>query len=109
MLVFNVAYYALDITSLYIDTLDHSVLMIAQSISFGIVGVLMGVAMLRLQKALGTIATVTGIFEIVAYACFVIVIFAAGGAILLIPTIIFEIIILYKIAQLVREKMEVSN
>lgn len=108
MLIFSVAYYALDIASLYFESLDHSVMMIAQSISFGIVGILMGIAMLRLQKALGTLATVTGIFEIVAYACFAIVVLAAGGAMLLIPTIILEIIILYKVAQLVKEKMDVS-
>lgn len=104
MLIFNVAYYVLDLTSLFFDGLDQSVILIAESISFGIVGILMGIAMLRLQKALGNLATITGIFEIVAYACFTIVIFAAGGAILLLPTLILEIIILYKVAQLVKEK-----
>lgn len=105
MLIFNIAYYALDIAALYYEPLTDNAIIILESISFGIVGVLMGIAMLRLQKALGTIATVTALFEIATYACFTLVFTAIGGAILLIPTIILEIIVLYKVTQLVKEKM----
>ncbi len=105
MLIFNVAYYALDIASLYYEPLNDGSILILESISFGIVGVLMGIATLRFQKALGNIAVVTGIFQIVTYAFFTSVVFAFGGFLLLTVTTILEIIILYKIAQLVKEKM----
>ncbi|MFT7072656.1 MAG: transcriptional regulator with XRE-family HTH domain [Patiriisocius sp.] len=108
MLVFNVAFYSIDITSLFFEPLDQSVILIAKLISFGVIGILMGVAMIRFQKPLGNIATITGIFEIVTYSCFLIVIFATGGVMLLIPTRILEIIMLYKIAQLVKEKIKES-
>ncbi|WP_432412572.1 helix-turn-helix domain-containing protein [Rasiella sp. SM2506] len=105
MLVFNIVYYALDIAALYYKPLNDAPILILESISFGIVGVLMGIAMLRFQKALGNIAIVTGIFEIVTYAFFSSIVFALGGFLLLNVTIILEIIILYKVAQLVKEKM----
>ena len=105
MLIFNVAYYSLDIASLYYEPFNDGSILILESISFGIVGVLMGIAMLRFQKALGNIAIVTGIFEIVTYAFFSSVFFALGGILLLNVTIILEIFILYKVAQLVKEKM----
>ncbi|MAZ72930.1 MAG: hypothetical protein CMC70_07260 [Flavobacteriaceae bacterium] len=106
MLIFNVAYYALDIASLYYEPLNDGSILILESISFGIVGVLMGIAMLRFQKALGNIAIVTGIFQIVTYALFVSVVFALGGFLMLTVTTILEIIILYKVAQLVKEKIK---
>jgi len=105
MLIFNVAYYAIDIASLYYEPLNDGSILILESMSFGIVGVLMGIAMLRFQKALGNIAIVTGIFQIVTYAFFASVFLALGGFLLLTITIILEIIILYKVAQLVKEKM----
>jgi transcriptional regulator with XRE-family HTH domain len=108
MLIFNVAYYTLDIASLFYEPLNDGSILILESISFGIVGVLMGIAVIRLQKALGNLAVITGIFQIVTYALFTSVFFALGGFLLLNVTIILEIIILYKVAQLVREKMDVS-
>jgi len=105
MLILSVVFYGMDIISLYFKPFNQAEIMIGQSISIGIVGVLMGIAMLRFQKALGNLAVITGIFEIVTYACFLTVIFAMGGGLLLLPTTILEIIILYKVAQLVKEKM----
>jgi transcriptional regulator with XRE-family HTH domain len=107
MLIFNIAFYSLDIMSLYYEPLNHASILIIESFSFGIVGILMGIAMLRFQKALGNLAIVTGIFQIVTYAFFTSVLFALGGFLLLTVTTILEIIILYKVAQLVKEKMSV--
>ncbi len=105
MLILSVAFYAIDIISLYFEPFNQAEIMIGQSISLGIVGILMGIAMLRFQKALGNIAIITGIFEIVTYACFLTVVLAIGGGLLLLPTTILEIIILYKVTQLVKEKI----
>ena len=104
MLIFSVIYYIIDIASIYADVLDHGIILIAESMVFGVVGILMGIAMLRLQKAIGNLAIVAGIFEIVTFACFATVILAMGGFVLLVPTTILEIIVLYKVAQLVKEK-----
>lgn len=109
MLIFNVVYYSLDIASLFYEPLNNGAVLILESFSIGIVGVLMGIAMLRFQKALGNIAIITGIFEIVTYALFSSVVFALGGYLLLNVTIILEIIILYKVAQLVKNKISSSN
>lgn len=105
MLILNLAFYTIDIMSLYFEPFNQAEIMIAQSISFGIVRILMGIAMLRFQKALGNLAVITGVFEIVTYACFLMVVFAMGGFLMLLPTTILEIIVLYKVAQLVKEKI----
>ncbi|WP_272852786.1 helix-turn-helix domain-containing protein [Altibacter sp. HG106] len=105
LLAFHTAYYALDIASLYIPALTHEAILMIESVSIGIVGILMGIAVLRLHKILGTTATLTGIFEILTYACFALVFTAIAGAVLLIPTLILEIILLYKVADLVQQKM----
>ncbi|HBR55490.1 MAG TPA: helix-turn-helix domain-containing protein [Flavobacteriaceae bacterium] len=108
MLIFNIAYYALDIASLFYEPLNDGSILIIESFSFGIIGLLMGIAVIRLQKAIGTIAIVTGIFQIVTYALFTSVFFALGGYLLLSVTIVLEIIVLYNVAELVKEKMNTT-
>tara|TARA_B100001146_G_scaffold225256_1_gene249068 strand:+ start:82232 stop:83137 length:906 start_codon:yes stop_codon:yes gene_type:complete len=105
LLAFQIAYYGLDIASLYISALNHEAILMIESISLGIVGILMGIAVLRFQKTLGTTATLTGVIEIITYACFALIVTAIVGAVLLIPTIILEIILLYKVAELVQQKL----
>lgn len=103
----NVMFYVFDFVSLFVDISDNyeSILM-AESLTYGIVGVLMGIAVIRLNKIMGNIAMVTGIFEIVTYALFATVVLAIGGFILLIPTLILEIILLYKAMQMIKEKQK---
>ena len=45
------------------------------------------------------------VIEIITYACFALIVTAIVGAVLLIPTIILEIILLYKVAELVQQKL----
>lgn len=101
----HVFFYGYDIMSLvFKNDAYFDAILIAQSIVFGVVGILFGIAVLRLHNTMGTIATVTGIFEIIMYAMFATVILALGGFIMLLPTTILEIVLLYKVATLVKEK-----
>ena len=99
-------FYTYDILSLYVGEIDYQVVIGAYSITFGILGILLGVAVIRLQNALGTLAKVTGIFEIIAYGCMATVILGIVGYIVLTPTIILEIILLYKISEMLKAKQK---
>ena len=79
--------------------------MVAEAIVFGIIGILFGVSVLRLKNALGSIAQTTGVFEIITYNLLLTVMFALAGLILMIPTTILEIILLFKITEIVKAKI----
>ena len=79
--------------------------MVAEAIVFGIIGILFGVSVLRLKNALGSIAQTTGVFEIITYSLLLTVMFALAGLILMIPTTILEIILLFKITEMVNAKI----
>ncbi len=102
----GVVFYTYDILSLYVGEIDYQVVIGAYSVTFGILGILLGVSVIRLQNALGTLAKVTGIFEIVAYGCMATVILGILGYIILTPTIILEIIVLYKISEMLKAKQK---
>ncbi len=102
----GVVFYTYDILSLYVGEINYQVVIGAYSVTFGILGILLGVSVIRLQNALGTLAKVTGIFEIVAYGCMATVILGILGYIILTPTIILEIIVLYKISEMLKAKQK---
>ncbi len=105
----NCIFYAYDILSLYFGTFDTEVLMGAEAVTFGIIGILFGISVLRLKNGLGTIATVTGIFEIVTYSLLVTIVLSFLGMFVLTPTIILEIILLYKVSEMLKEKQTEMN
>ncbi|MEW7277957.1 helix-turn-helix transcriptional regulator [Aquimarina sp. 2201CG1-2-11] len=102
----SVLFYAFDILSLYIGDLDYQFILGAEAIIFGVIGILFGIAVLRLKNGIGTIATITGIFEIITYSFLVTVILSIVGLVLLTPTIILEIILLYKISAMLKARQQ---
>ncbi|MEQ8627005.1 helix-turn-helix transcriptional regulator [Ekhidna sp.] len=88
----------LDIASLYIDISDANLIMIGvgESMSVGVIGILLGIGLMRLQDGMGILAKAAGIIEIIAGACFLLVVGFLMGYIMLIPAIILEVILLFK-------------
>ncbi len=97
-------FYIYDIASLYIGELDFQFVVGAQAITYGVIGILFGIAILRLQNALGVLATVTGIFELITYGFMITIILSFLGLFFLTPTIILEIILLYKVSEMLKAK-----
>lgn len=102
----GVLFYAYDILSLYIVDFDYQFVIGAEAVTYGVIGILFGISILRLKNGLGTLATVTGIFEIITYGFMVTIILAIVGLFLLTPTIILEIILLYKTSQMLKAKQQ---
>jgi len=87
-----------DIYSLYFDSISFEYILTTKSLIYGALGIILGLGILKLKK-LGTIAKVSGVFEIITGAFFITVILGLIGLLTLIPTLLFEVIILYKICE----------
>ncbi|WP_405208575.1 helix-turn-helix domain-containing protein [Aquimarina sp. LLG6339-5] len=105
----TIIFYTYDLISLHIGELDFTYIIGAQAVTFGVIGILLGISVIRLQNALGMLAKTTGIFEIIAYGCMATVIFGFLGYFLLTPTIILEIILLYRISEMLKAKQQETD
>ncbi|UCC96003.1 MAG: hypothetical protein JSW40_04435, partial [Candidatus Omnitrophota bacterium] len=68
--------------------------------TFGILGILFGIALLKLAEVVGSIAKVAGVLGILSGICFVTVKFAIIGRLLGLPAYVLGIMILFKAANM---------
>lgn len=73
--------------------------LVIECILFGGLQLVFGIGILQLKSKLGQLAQVNGILEIIVGASFATVFFSSFGLFLLIPTIIIEVLLLYKLAK----------
>jgi len=95
-----------DIVSVFYGSDERAFILGAEALTFGAIIIIFGFSLLRLHKSVGMVSTFAGIFEIVAGCFFLTVILFFISEILLIPAELFEIVILYKVAELVRSKQQ---
>ncbi|MBQ4818952.1 helix-turn-helix transcriptional regulator [Aquimarina sp. MMG016] len=105
MIVMAIVFYLYDIIALHIDLIDHTYMLVTESLCFGIVGILFGIALLRLGGSLQMLGKVSGILEIIAAATFLTVILGFIGLGAWSAAIIVEIILLYKVSQMLKVKL----
>jgi transcriptional regulator with XRE-family HTH domain len=89
----------IDVFSMYLMDETIAVRIVIECILFGVLQLVFGIGILQLKSKLGQLAQVNGILEIIVGASLVTVIFASFGLFLLIPTIIIEVLLLYKLAK----------
>lgn len=96
----------IDIFSLffYFDEANTWVILSIESVISGAIGIVFGVGLFKLQDGMGRTALLAGVFEMIIGGCFVVVILFFLGFILIVPTIIIEIILLYKGFELVKKE-----
>jgi len=108
MLFTGIIFYGYDILAIAIPSLDFTVGFIAENISFGLIGILFGIGLLRLKGSLRTLGLVAGILEISASAFFLLTLgfqpLGFVGLMLWSVAIIMEIILLYKVTELIKQK-----
>lgn len=97
---------AFDIATLYYEISDYNHLFFGagESMSVGAIGIVMGIALMRLQDGMGIVAKMAGIMEVIVGFFFVTVILFILGYIMLIPAIVLEIILLFKAAEFLRSE-----
>ncbi len=91
-----------DIISLFYNPLPHDIVLIIEAVTFGAIQLIFGIALLKLQNTIGNIALAAGIIEILTGALFLSVILAFAGLIIYLPSILLQIIILYKTSESVK-------
>lgn len=100
--IFIIAYVVfamLDVYSLSLANETIIVSTIVELIVFGAIQIIFGLSLLQLKDKLGTLIQINGILEIITGACLATVFLSSLGVFLLIPTVILEIIVLYKLTR----------
>jgi transcriptional regulator with XRE-family HTH domain len=93
-----------DIASLFYMSIEREFMLGSEALTFGGICILFGVSLIKLQRPLGQLPVIAGIFEIFA-ACFLLTILLAFvGEIIFIPTELLEIVILFKVIEIVKSK-----
>jgi transcriptional regulator with XRE-family HTH domain len=98
----NILFYSYDMFSLYQELFYVEYVVVIYSIFYGIGGVLLGYAMLKLNSFLGNIATITGGLKIASGVLLITVFLGILGYILLIPAVLLQIVLLYKVVTLLK-------
>lgn len=98
-----------DLASLFSKSIEREFILGAEALTFGGIGVLFGVSLIKLQKSFGQIPVIAGIFEIFAACFFLTLLFAFVGQIILIPAELLEIVILFKAVEIIKSKQPESE
>jgi transcriptional regulator with XRE-family HTH domain len=93
-----------DITSLFDESIEREFMLGAEALTFGGIGILFGISLIKLQKSFGQLPIIAGIFEIFAACFFLTLLLAFVGQIILIPAELLEIVILYKAVEIIKSK-----
>lgn len=93
-----------DIISLFDESIEREFMLGAEALTFGGIGILFGISLIKLQKSFGQLPIIAGIFEIFAACFFLTLLLAFMGQIILIPAELLEIVILYKAVEIIKSK-----
>ncbi|WP_394973920.1 helix-turn-helix domain-containing protein [uncultured Croceitalea sp.] len=105
LMIALLAFYIYDISSLFYGELNFEVLVLAESITFGALGVLFAISILKAGKLIRTVAFAAGGLELLMSFCLLTVFLSPAALFLFFPTVIVEVILLYKIITMVKEQM----
>lgn len=81
----------------------YTVTLVFEGLIFGAIGICFGIALYQLKSRLGNLLTVLGIGEVFIGALLLSVVFQFVGAILSLPLVIIEIVVLYHVYQKLKE------
>tara|TARA_R100000935_G_C2838795_1_gene169782 strand:- start:3357 stop:4166 length:810 start_codon:yes stop_codon:yes gene_type:complete len=102
----TILFYGYDMVSLYNELFYIEYVIVIQSIFFGLGGVIFGLGLMRLKNISGNIPGIAGGFQVVSGILFTLVFMAWLGIFFLIFTTILQIILLYKIEEFAKHKIE---
>lgn len=110
LIVFSALIYTYDIISIFVEIIPMEIFISGMSLSFGAIGILFGIGIIKLKDQFGNTALATGVFEIIVAFFFFTVFLAWFGYVLMIPLILLEIILLYKVLEVLKnDKTHLHN
>lgn len=92
-----------------IRPMDESLYLFIQSgaaLTFGAIGIVLAIGFIRLRRSLGAITVVAGAFELAIAFLFLTIIGSFLALLLLIPSVIIEVVILYKASEQLAKHQE---
>jgi hypothetical protein len=95
---------AFDVVSLFSDSMDHNMILFPASLLFGAIGFIYGIALRRMEKRVGKVAEIAGLFEILAACFYLTMVLGFIGEIVQVPAALLEIIIIFKVIAIVKTK-----
>ena len=102
--VFAAFFYAFDILDLLVLGVDVEIMFMVKSMTLGLVGIFLGIGLCSLKSPLKTVGLVAGVLEIVAGACFLLVLLSFGGVVFWSGAIIAEIVLLYRVTAILESE-----
>ena len=110
LLIFgNIVTTGYDIASIFYDAIEREYVLGAEAFTFGGIGIVYGISLMRSQKALGDIAKYAGVFELLAGCFFLTIVLSLIGFFVLMPAELLEIVMLYKAIDISKSKYAVAN
>lgn len=100
--VFMIVYVLFEFYDIFLINFSEEAIaisLVAELLVFGVIQIIFGISLLQLKNKLGTLVQVSGVLEIIIGAFLATIVLAYLGLFLLIPTVIIEIIVIYKLAR----------
>jgi transcriptional regulator with XRE-family HTH domain len=98
-----------EIVSVYNNSPELESVRIGASLSFGAIGILYGISLIKLNRSFGVISLLAGACEIIAGVFFLTLVLFLIGFFVLIPAELLQIIIIYKSIEIIRGRAAVAN
>lgn len=105
LLIALVCFYVYDVISVFNDSLAMEIVLLAESVTFGALGILFGVSILKSRAILGCTGLASGIAELIIAGCFLTIVLSPVALFFFFPAVILEALVLYKVSSLVKDQM----
>lgn len=103
LLVAVTFFYLFDIISFFNEIFEFEVLVLAETMTWGTLGIVFGISILKSHKTMRPISFLAGGMEILASFCLLTIILSLVGWILILPAVILEVLFLYKVTTMVKK------
>jgi len=98
-----------DIISIFYDSIEGEFVAGTSALTFGIIGIIYGISLLRLKQPVGRMSKYAGLLEIIGGCFLLTVILAFVGLVIYIPAVLLEIIIIFKVIEIIKNKQIKNN
>ncbi|NQZ42747.1 MAG: helix-turn-helix transcriptional regulator [Flavobacteriaceae bacterium] len=102
MMIAVLCFYTYDIVSVFYTAWGRESLFLAEGVTLGALGLLFGISILKSRQVLGATGVAAGVAEISMALCMISVLLVPLALFLFFPTVILEVVLLYKVSTLVK-------
>ena len=98
-----------DIISIFYDSVESEFVAGASALTFGIIGIIYGVSLIRLKSSVGGISKYAGLLVIIGGCFLLTIVLAFVGLLIYIPAELLEIIVIFKVIEIIKTKQAENN